>query len=144
LVRPGDATLARTGDNVVVTNFVSNDLDHVPVCAGRLHGPPHWREATLRGGDLGEGVGGVYFRRFGGVDGGAEQTTIHALDDNLQPTGPAPPATDPVDYAPCTGLTGTSRQHTEELAGQLVVFMGACCGDEGGGLFVCRPPGRGP
>jgi len=28
----------------------------------------------------------------------------------------------------------------EEIAGQRVVSMVACCGDEGGGLFVCRPP----
>jgi hypothetical protein len=136
LLNPGDANLVRMGDNVIVTNFLMKEPDLVPVCAGRLHGPPQWREATLRGGQLGEGVGGVYFHRFGV----GEQVTSNALDDSLQPTGPAPPSTALVDSIPCNGLTGTITRRTEELAGQMLVSMAACCGDEGGGLFVCRPP----
>jgi hypothetical protein len=140
LFSPGDANLVRMGDDVIVTNFFMEEPDFVPVCMGRLHGPPQWREARLRGGQLAQGVGGVYFRRFGGAD----QVTINALDENLQPTGPPPPSTDLVDSVPCNGLTGTFRRRTEELAGRMIVSMTACCGDEGGGLFVCRPPAHGP
>jgi hypothetical protein len=40
-------------------------------------------------------------------------------------------------------LTGTMRRRTEEVAGQMIISTVACCGDEGGGLFVCRPPAHG-
>jgi len=140
LFRPGPADLVQMGDNVIVSNLLLKPPDLRPVCAGRLHGPPHWREVNLRGGTLFGGVGGVYFSR---VDDAGTATTA-ALDENLQPTGPAPPATRGVDSLPCHGLTGTGSRRTEEVAGQLVVSMSACCGDEGGGLFVCRRPEHAP
>ncbi len=136
---PGDADLSRVGDSVIVSNFVTELPDAVPVCGGRLHGAPRWREVTLHGGELGEGVGGIYFTRYDG----AHKATTRALDENLRPTGLPPPSTDPAVAVPCRGLTGTNRRHTEELAGQMIITMGACCGAEGGGLFVCRPPKQG-
>jgi hypothetical protein len=136
-----DAELVQMGDDVLVSNFAVKEHDGVPVCAGRLHGTPRWREVTLRGGTLEVGVGGVYFR----PSGSADPASIHALDENLQPTGlPPPPARTPLRTGPCEGLTGSMVQHVEELAGQEIVDMVACCGDEGGGLFVCRPPKKGP
>jgi serine/threonine-protein kinase len=140
LVRPGSANLARVGDSVIVSNFLAEDRG-VPVCGGRLHGPPRWRDVTLPSGQLFQGEGMVYFQRFGGADDAA----IRALDENLQPTGLPPPSTSPVEALACKGLTGTSRRRTEELAGQLIVSMASCCGDEeSGGLFVCKPPQKGP
>jgi len=63
----------------------------------------------------------------------------------FQPTGLTPPATYLAEVTPCAGLTGTYRRHSEELAGQLIVSTGSCCGDEAvGGLFVCKPPSHGP
>jgi hypothetical protein len=113
----------------------------VPVCAGRLHGPPRWREVTLQGGTLEVAAGGVYFRHPAGPE---QPLVANALDENLRPTGLPPPASSPLPTAPCEGLTGTITEHAEEVGGQEVVSMAACCGDEGGGLFVCRPPKRGP
>ena len=132
---PGDAALVQMGDDVLVTNFLE-ESNRIPVCAGRLHGPPRWREVTLRDGHL----SGIYFTRYGGAD----KATTQALDENLQPTGLPPPATTPLSSADCKGLTGTFPQHAEEVAGLVVVSMVACCGDEGGGLFVCRPPEHAP
>jgi hypothetical protein len=141
LFDPGDADFVRMGDDVLVSNLTPQEADGVPVCAGRLHGPPRWREVTLRGGQLEVGPGGLYFSRFGGAD----HAKVSALDEDLQPTGlPPPPAKAPVSAAPCDGLTGTIAQHIEEVGGLTVVSMEACCGDEGGGLFVCRPPKQGP
>jgi len=139
-VNPGDADLVRVGDSVVASNLLPEDAG-VPICGGRLHGPPRWREVTLPGGQLVAGVGGIYFQRSGGAD----EATIHALDEDLQPTGLPPPATGLAEVTPCNGLSGTYRRHTEELAGQLIVSTGSCCGDEAvGGLFVCKPPSHGP
>jgi serine/threonine-protein kinase len=141
LFSPGEAELVRMGDDVIVANFTMEEPDRVPVCAGRLHGAPRWREVTLRGGQLEVDVGGVYFSRSGGAD----HASVNALDENLQPTGlPPPPDKAPVPTEPCNGLTGTIMRRDEGIAGQRVVSMEACCGDEGGGLFVCRPPKHGP
>jgi hypothetical protein len=141
LFSPGDAELVRMGDDVIVSNFTMEEPDRVPVCAGRLHGASRWREVMLRGGELEVRVGGVYFSRSGGAD----HVSIHALDENLQPTGLPPPADKaPVSGPSCDGLTGTIMRRAEEIAGQRVVSMEACCGDEGGGLFVCRAPKHGP
>ncbi len=144
LFAPGPAQLVQTGDDVLVTNFLREgpNAERVPVCAGRLHGPPRWREVTLHDGALAPGVGGVYFTR----NGGADKAMTRALDEDLQPTGlPPPPATTPVLGPQCTGLTGSTLWHAEEVGGLRVVEMGACCGDTGGGLFICRPTegGRG-
>jgi hypothetical protein len=138
LFSPGDATLVRSGDDVVVANLTMKEQGGVPVCAGGLHGPPRWREVTLHGGTIEVGAGGVYFSRPAGPE---QPMLVNLLDENLQPTGlPPPPGKSP----PCEGLTGSMMKHTEEIAGQQVVYMTTCCGDEGGGLFVCRPPKRGP
>jgi hypothetical protein len=142
LFAPGPAQLVQMGDDVLVTNFVVEAPDRVPLCAGRLHGTPRWREVTLRDGELSAGVGGVYFTH----NGGADKAFTKALDENLQPTGlPPPPATTPVDDAPCAGLTGTMLRHGERVGGVEVLDMEACCGDTGGGLFICKPTegGRG-
>jgi serine/threonine-protein kinase len=140
LFSPGEAELVRMGDDVIVANFTMEEPDRVPVCAGRLHGAPRWREVMLRGGQLEVHVGGVYFSRSGGAD----HASVNALDENLQPTGlPPPPDKAPVGHA-CDGLTGTIMRRAEEIGGQRVVSMVACCGDEGGGLFVCRAPKHGP
>jgi hypothetical protein len=78
-----------------------------------------------------------YFTRKGGAD----KATTRALDDDLQPTGlPPPPAATPVIQPECTGLTGTRPRHGEDVGGLRVVDMEACCGDLGGGLFICKPP----
>ena len=142
LVAPGPALLVQQGDDVVVTNFLPEgpNVDRVPVCAGSLHGTPRWREVTLHDGVLAPGAGGIYFTR----NGGADRATTRALDDNLQPTGLPPPAATPFRPEDCTGLTGTFLRRTEEVGGLRIVEMGACCGDPGGGLFLCRPsePGR--
>jgi hypothetical protein len=83
----------------------------------------------------------VYFSRSGGAD----HASVNALDENLQPTGlPPPPDKAPVSSPLCNGLTGTITRRAEEVAGQLVVSKEACCGDVGGGLFVCRAPKQGP
>jgi hypothetical protein len=145
LFSPGEAELVRMGDDVLVSNFTMEAPDRVPVCAGRLHGAPRWREVTLRGGRLEVHAGGVYFSRSGGAD----RASVNALDGNLQPTGLPPPPPPPHDEAPvgpasCVGLTGTITRRAEEIAGQWVFSMEACCGDEGGGLFVCRAPKHGP
>jgi hypothetical protein len=137
LFNPGPAHLVQMGDDVVVPNLLMKPPDLHPVCAGRLHGPPRWREADLPNGVVSEDVGGVYFTHIA-TDGGISPT--RALDEKLQPTGPSPPATGGVESLPCQGLTGTGRRHVEEVAGQLVVSLIACCGDEGGGLVVCRGP----
>jgi len=142
LFAPGPAQLVQMGDDVLVTNFLTEgpNGDRVPVCAGRLHGPPRWREVTLHDGRLAPGVGGVYFTR----NGGADKATTKALDDNLQPTGlPPPPATTPGRGVDCAGLTGTIARHAEQVGGLWVVDMEACCGDTGGGLFICRALDKG-
>jgi hypothetical protein len=112
----------------------------VPVCGGRLHGAPQWHDVVLRNGQVEVDVAGVYFRRYGGAD----HASVNALDENLQPTGLPPPVPKaPVPKPPCDGVTGTSARHAESIAGWTVVSMVACCGDEGGGLFVCGPPKHG-
>jgi serine/threonine-protein kinase len=141
LFAPGPAQLTQLGDDVVVTNFLPEgpNADRVPVCAGSLHGAPRWREVTLHDGVLSPGAGGIYFTR----NGGADRATTNALDEHLQPTGlPPPPATTPFRREDCAGLTGTFLRHAEELGGMRIVDMEACCGDPGGGLFICRPEGR--
>ncbi|HEY8086912.1 MAG TPA: protein kinase [Polyangiaceae bacterium] len=142
LFSPGDATLVRSGDNVVVANFTMTEPDGIPVCAGRLHGPPRWREVTLHGGSLEVGAGGVYFRHPAGPE---QPMVVNALDENLRPTGlPPPPARALLRTASCEGLTGTMTEHAEDIGGLEVVYMIACCGDDGGGLFVCHPAKGGP
>ncbi len=138
LFAPGPAQLVQRGDDVLVTNFLAEgpEADRVPVCAGRLHGTPRWREVTLRDGKLSVEAAGIYFTH----NGGADKAFTKALDDNLQPTGlPPPPATTPVAHPPCAGLTGTMLRHGETVGGVEVLDMEACCGDSGGGLFICRP-----
>ena len=109
----------------------------MPICAGGLHGSPRWRDVVLRDGQFEVHAGRVYFSRSGGAD----VAWVRALDENLQPTGlPPPPEKDPATSASCEGLTGTIVRRSAEIAGLDVVSMEACCGDEGGGLFVCRPP----
>jgi serine/threonine-protein kinase len=138
LFAPGPAQLVQRGDDVLVTNFLAEgpEADRVPVCAGRLHGTPRWREVTLRDGKLSVEAAGIYFTH----NGGADKAYTKALDDNLQPTGlPPPPATTPVAHPPCAGLTGTMLRHGESVGGVEVLDMEACCGDTGGGLFICRP-----
>jgi hypothetical protein len=140
LFAPGSAQLVQMGDDVLVTNFLAEgrDADRLPLCAGRLHGTPRWREVTLHDGKLSVEAGGIYFTH----NGGADKAFTKALDENLQPTGLAPPpATTPVDH-PCAGLTGTMLRHGERVGGLEVLDMEACCGDTGGGLFICRPPGE--
>ncbi len=130
------------GDDVVVTNFLPEgpNADRVPVCAGSLHGAPRWREVTLHDGVLAPGAGGIYFTR----NGGADRATTNALDEHLQPTGlPPPPAATPFRREDCSGLTGTILRHAEELGGLRIVDMEACCGDPGGGLFICKPAEQG-
>ena len=56
---------------------------------------------------------------------------------------PPPPATTPFSREDCTGLTGTFLRHVEEVGGLRIVDMEACCGDSGGGLFICRPSEQG-
>jgi serine/threonine-protein kinase len=135
----GDAELVRMGDDVIVSNFTTEEPDRVPVCAGRLHGAPRWREVILHNGDLQLHGGRVYFSRFGGADHAA----VNALDENLKPTGlPPPPEHAPVGRTPCEGVTGMMR-HVEEVGERAVVSTFACCGDTGGGLFVCGPSKQG-
>ena len=139
LAAPGDAELTLKGDEVLVTNFVMEEPDRVPLCAGRLHGPPLWREVTLHGGKLEVVSGGVYFAH----EGGADQVWTKALDDNLQPTGLPPPPAKPYRSAICSGTTGAIPWHVEDIGGLTVIEMVSCCGESGGGLFVCGPPERG-
>ncbi len=35
----------------------------------------------------------------------------------------------------------SEQQRAEEVGGVRIIHMVACCGDEGGGLFVCGSPG---
>ena len=135
LFRPGQASLARVGDDVVVTNLLAGSRG-APVCAGQLHGKPRWRELTLPGGRLLVRDGVVYFQ---GADG-AILATPRALDSNLQPTVPDPHAKDEVasdDY--CSGLTGEALDHEEKIHDRIFVHMMSCCGGPPGGLFVCKP-----
>jgi hypothetical protein len=39
--------LVRTGDDVIVSDFLPEG-EHTPVCRGRLHGPPRWRDENLQ------------------------------------------------------------------------------------------------
>jgi hypothetical protein len=52
LFAPGDAHVARRGDEVVLTNMLGDS--GLPVCAGHLHGDPRWRDAVLPSGTLEE------------------------------------------------------------------------------------------
>src|SRR5262249_18468854 len=140
LFRPGPAQLVQVGDNVILTNLLREGGDSVPVCAGRLHSPYRWREVMLHDGELSVREGGVYFTRYGGADA----MKRNLLDEELQPTGPAPPATPLWQPTDCAGLTGMVPARTAELGGEMVVFTTSCCGGSPGGLFVCRPPERGP
>jgi len=135
LVRPGEASLARVGDDVVVTNLYA-ESSAAPVCAGQLHGRPRWRELTLPGGQLLTRDGVVYFQ---GYDG-AILAAPRALDSNLQPTVPDPQAN--VEVANddrCSGLTGEALEHEEKIHDRIFVHMTSCCGGPPGGLFVCKP-----
>jgi hypothetical protein len=133
LFRPGDARLARVGDDVVITNLLSVAL-RVPVCAGQLHGTPRWRELKLSEGQLFDRDGVVYFQG----SNGAVRAPPRALDSNLQPTGISPPV-DPQDRDDCAGLTGEAIGHSEKIDNRLFVFMTSCCGGPPGGLFACKP-----
>jgi hypothetical protein len=141
LFAPGMASLARIGDEVALVNLTkeydkTGERGRVPICAGRLHGPPAWREAKLA---EEKGASGLIVVRAGVVyfDGGSEAKP-RALDESLHPTGPeAPP--DDTDSSPCTGLTGTARWQEDVIGGARVVHMISCCGDRSpDGLFVCE------
>ncbi|MGD0529665.1 MAG: hypothetical protein ABSE49_31300, partial [Polyangiaceae bacterium] len=135
LFRPGEAGLARVGDDVVVTNLFA-ESGAAPVCAGQLHGTPRWRELTLPGGRLFAREGVVYFQ---GYDG-AILAAPRALDSNLQPTVPDPQAS--VEVASddhCSGLTGEVLEHAERIHDRIFMHMTSCCGGPPGGLFVCKP-----
>jgi hypothetical protein len=103
LFNPGDADLVRVGDSVVVANLLTEERG-VPICGGRLHGTPRWREAILPHGQLFQGEGTVYFQRFDGT----EHPELRALDENLRPTGLTPPTASPIEGYDCKGLTGST------------------------------------
>ncbi len=137
LFSPGDATFARIGDEVVLTNLVGQeDEDTEPVGAFFLHGAPRWREAVLPLGQLSvEEDGRVY-------QWSLEDLRWRSLNQDLRlgPVEAVPPRGTP---RPCWGLTGNGRWDWAVVGEYEVQSMFACCGDFGGGLYICRPPPEG-
>lgn len=145
LFSPGNAQFARIGDEVVLANLEPEYDDHgsngvVPVCAGRLHGPPRWREVKLSAG--GSAMRSIVVHGSAPYFGGISKAK--ALDENLYPTGPEI-RLDETESPPCKGLTGTVSWQEEVVGGAQVVRMVSCCGDPSpGGLFVCEAPSTAP
>ena len=134
---PGDAELVQVGDDVLVTNLTAPVPEHMPICAGGLHGSPRWRDVVLRDGQLRCTRAGSISRGTAGPTspGSARWTRTSSPPGSLRRRRRIPPRA-----RRARGSRGTIVRRSAEIAGLDVVSMEACCGDEGGGLFVCRPP----
>jgi hypothetical protein len=136
LFNPGNARFVRMGDEVVLSNllFEEKDTFRPAVCGFFLHGPPRWREAQFPYGEIYDANGRVYFDSF------EDESSWRSLTQDLR-LGTA----DEVPEMPkaCWGLTGTGNWNYEVVGEYPVIWRIACCGDSGGGLFICRPPPEG-
>jgi hypothetical protein len=144
LFAPGEAWLDRMGDQVVVTNLLSAEIGaegrvrsptgpRKPVCAFYLHGAPRWREVSLPDGELMATGGKVFYQSHEPED----EFRWHLLKENLRPGAVE---SVPDDHSPsCWGLTATPWRDVE-MGESRVIRTESCCGDEPGGLFICRPP----
>ncbi len=138
LFAPGDAHMARRGDEIVLMNMLGDSGS--PVCAGHLHGAPRWHDANLPFGTLEERDGRIYF-----VSRESSAPGTRVLGEDLRPdgpdvSGPDVPGDASVPSAACPGLSGTAPWQSQALGGATVIHMISCCGDPSpGGLFVCPP-----
>jgi hypothetical protein len=125
------AILERMGDQVMLTN-PNEGVDSQPVCAVHLHGAPRWHEVRLRGEPYARGDK-IYL--YVAEHGWRE------LGEDLQPRGPEVLLDERLTRPwPCWGLTGTIPWQHAVIGTFPVVRTVACCGDSGGGLFICQPP----